>query len=139
MAAAATFDSRDFTVLLVNSDQHARGELGSQLRRGGYQTRDFGRAIDLLAAPSHIFRWSCVLSELSLPDMTSVDLVRNLRDRAIRIPVIVLTGQADVRTAVEALRNDVSDFLLKPVAEHDLLQRIETALARYVRQAQAVC
>jgi FixJ family two-component response regulator len=101
------------------------------LRRGGYQTRDFGRATELLAAPSHVFQWSCVVSELSLPDMTGVDLVRSLRDRAIRVPVIVLTGQADVSTAVNALRNDVADFLLKPVIERDLLRRVETALVRH--------
>lgn len=120
-----------YTVMLVNADGSARGELGSILRRGGYQTRDFGRAIDLLAAPDYFFKCSCVLSELTLPDMTGVDLVRRLRDRAIRIPVIVLTGKADVRTAVDALRNDVTDFLLKPVAEHDLLQRVETVLQRH--------
>lgn len=131
MMAAAQIQACEYTVLLVDGDHAARGELSSVLRRGGYQTRDFDRAAELLAAPDHVFHWSCVVSELSLPDMTGLDLVRNLRDRAIRTPVIVLTAQADIPTAVHALRNDVADFLLKPVVERDLLRRVETALVRH--------
>lgn len=129
--AAAQIQTCEYTVLLVDGDHSARGELGSLLRRGGYQTRDFDRAGELLAAPDHVFHWSCVVSELALPDMTGLELVRNLRDRAIRTPVIMLTAQADVSTAVHALRNDVADFLLKPVIERDLLRRLEIALVRH--------
>lgn len=129
--AAARIQACEYTVLLVDGDHSARGDLDSLLRRGGYQTRGFDRATELLAAPDHTFHWSCVVSELALPDMTGLDLVRSLRDRAIRIPVIVLTAEADVSTAVHALRNDVADFLLKPVIERDLLRRVETALVRH--------
>lgn len=131
MMAAAQIQTCEYTVLLVDGDRSARGELGLLLRRCGYQTRDFERATELLAAPEHIFHWSCVVSELSLPDMTGLDLVRSLRGRAIPIPVIMLAAEADVSTAVHALRNDVADFLLKPVMERDLLRRVETVLVRH--------
>jgi FixJ family two-component response regulator len=136
MAAAAQFNTSEYTVLLVNSNRHARCEQGLLLRRGGYQTLDFDRAIELLAAPTHVFHCSCVLSELALPDMNSVDMVRSMRERAIQTPVIVLAEHADVRTAVHALRNDVTDFLLKPIAEHELLTRVESALLRFAGQPQ---
>ena len=45
--------------------------------------------------------------------------------------MIVLTAEADVPTAVHALRNDVADFMLKPVMERDLVRRVERALERY--------
>lgn len=128
--AAAKIRNSEYTVLVVDGDLAARSELAALLRRGGYRTRDFNCATELLAAPDHTFQWSCVVSELALPDMTGLELVRGLRDRAIRIPVIVLAAQADVPTAVHALRNDVADFLLKPVIERDLLRRIEIALVR---------
>jgi len=135
--AAAKIQTCEYTVLLVDADHSARGELGSFLRRSGYQIRDFERATELLSAPDHIFHWSCVVSELALPDMTGLDLVRSLRGRAIRIPVIMLAAEADVSTAVHALRNDVADFLLKPVIERDLIRRVETVLARHAALVQS--
>ena len=136
MEATTQFNTGEYTVLLVNSNHHVRCEQGALLRREGYQTLDFGLAIELLAAPTHVFHCSCVLSELALPDMNSVDMVRSMRERAISTPVIVLTEHADVRTAVHALRNDVTDFLLRPIAEHDLLKRVENALQRVAAQPQ---
>ena len=136
--AAAQIKTCEYTVLLVDGDHSARGEVGALLRRGGYQTQDFVRATDLLAAPDHVFQWSCIVSELSLPDMTGIELVRSLRDRAIPTPVIVLTAEADVPTAVHALRNDVADFLLKPIVERELMRRVETALVRHVARRDAI-
>lgn len=138
MTAAAQIKTCEYTILLVDGDHSARGEVGALLRRAGYQTQDFVRATDLLAAPEHVFRWSCIVSELSLPDMTGIELVRSLRDRAIRTPFIVLTAQADVPTAVHALRNDVTDFLLKPIIERDLMRRVETALVRHVARGNSL-
>lgn len=138
MNAAAKIDTCNYTVLLVDGDPAARGEVGALFRRGGYQTQTFDSAADLLAAPDHVFNCSCVVSELSLPDMTGLDLVRGLRDRAVRSPVILLTASADVSTAVNALRNDVADFLLKPVVERDLMQRVASVIVRYTERVPSL-
>ena len=135
--AATRIQTRDYTVLLVDGDEVVRGEVSSLLSRVGYQTRHFERAEELLDVPDHVFEWTCVISEIALPGMNGLDLVRSLRDRSIGSPFIILTAHADVSTAVHAMRNDVADFLMKPVIERELVRRVADVLTRYAALPRA--
>jgi two-component system response regulator FixJ len=65
-----------------------------------------------------------------MPEMSGLDLVRRLRELSIALPVIVITGHADVPLAVEAMKAGVSDFIEKPFDDEVLLKALRTALQR---------
>ncbi len=71
----------------------------------------------------------CVLIDLSMPSMSGIELLRELRVRNFSKPVIVLTGCGSVTTAVAAMKMDAFDYLEKPVKHTDLLDAIYRALA----------
>lgn len=118
------------TVLVVDGDARCRDALAALLRRAGYRTRDFDRAEALLDSLGPGDPPDCVISELRLPGMDGLALSRSLRDRALAVPVIILTADTDVGTAVRALRGDVADYLLKPYVDRELVRRLRAALTR---------
>lgn len=87
----------------------------------------FASAEALLAAGS-LRRPSCVILDIRLPQMSGLDLQRRLQQDAPGLPVIVVTGAADVNTARIALLGGAVDFLLKPVEAPALLSAVTRAL-----------
>jgi two-component system, LuxR family, response regulator FixJ len=70
----------------------------------------------------------CLVLDMMMPGMNGLELQRELLDRGIEIPVIVLTGYGDVPTAVRALKNGAVEFLEKPFNDDVLLEQIRLAL-----------
>jgi FixJ family two-component response regulator len=70
----------------------------------------------------------CLVLDVMMPEMNGLDLQRQLMERGVDIPVIVLTGYADVTTAVRALKNGAIEFLEKPFEDEILLKQIRRAL-----------
>src|SRR3990167_7092338 len=70
----------------------------------------------------------CVVTDIRMPDMNGLELVRRLKDRGASHPIIVITGHGDVPLAVEAMKAGVVDFLEKPFDDEALLGSIRTAL-----------
>lgn len=71
----------------------------------------------------------CILTDVRMPGMTGLELVRELDRRRVTLPVIVMTGHGDVPLAVEAMKAGVVDFLEKPFDDNHLLSSIREALA----------
>jgi len=84
-------------------------------------------------------RPGCVVLDVRMPGMSGLDVQRELLARRARIPVIMITGYADVTMAVEALRAGAVEFLEKPFSSQTLIERIQTAMHadRYRRHAAA--
>ena len=121
----------DYTVVIVDEDAASREQICGLLARVGYRTRGYASAEELLEAVDESFRPACVITELSLPGMDGVDLTRCLRSRDRLMPVIIVTRHSDVAAAVGALRASVSDYLMKPVVERDLINRLRAVLTRH--------
>jgi two-component system response regulator FixJ len=127
---ASTFLPSQYLVFVVDGQERHRVEISALLNKVGYPTRAFASAEDVLAAVDRELP-SCVISEVALPGMGGLDLTRALRSRNCLAPVIILTDQSDVPTAVAALRTSVADYLTRPFVERDLVNRLRAALLQH--------
>ena len=75
-------------------------------------------------------RASCVITDVRMPGMSGIDLLRRLKELKIDVPVIVITGHGDVPLAVEAMKIGAIDFLEKPFDDEVLLASVRSALKR---------
>ena len=107
------------------------------------------RAAEAVALPAEAFatgaealaaidaaRAGCLILDLRLPDMDGFGLLAALRARGAAMPAVVLTGFADVPTAVRALRAGVFDFFEKPISGHVVMERVQAAIALDAEQRQ---
>ncbi len=126
---SSTFSPGEHLVYVVDAANESRRETSGLLSRAGFQCRAFASAEALLESVDSE-RPSCIVSEMILPGMSAIDLTHSLRSRDCMVPIIVLARQDDVETAVAALRSSVADYLIRPFADRDLIQRLRLALQR---------
>jgi two-component system, NtrC family, response regulator HydG len=114
-------------VLLVDDEANARAALKQLLESDGYEVdvaSDGAAALERLAElPPDI-----VVTDLDMPVMDGLRLLEALRERARELPVIVVTGAAEVRSAVVAMRAGAVDYLTKPVDFEELGLAVERAI-----------
>ena len=113
-------------ILLVEDEPYVRESLVAVLEKAGLSTVSCGSAEEaLLAAPC-----AAVLTDLRLPGLSGLDLLRKLKERDPALPVVVLTGYGTIADAVEAMRAGALDFLTKPVEPEVIVERMRKALER---------
>ncbi|MBW7969789.1 response regulator [Bradyrhizobium sp. BR 10289] len=71
---------------------------------------------------------SCILIDLVLPGVTGLDVLRELRSRACQAPIVMISGQSDIATAVAAIKQGAFDFIEKPFRGSELASRISAAV-----------
>jgi DNA-binding NtrC family response regulator len=115
------------SVLLVEDDERAARALAHLLEGRGYTTR---WAPDVASAKKALDQadFDAVLADLHLPDGDGMDVLRAAQERAPPPQVLLMTGRADIRGAVEAMRRGAADYLEKPLDPDDLALRLERAL-----------
>ena len=119
----------DIKILFVDDEQAVRDEFAIYLKRKGYAVVT---AADGLQA-FRLFKTEApdiVLTDYHMPEITGLELLREIKAIRPEVPVILISGKADMRTAVEALKEDAFDFLQKPVDSAELLASVRRALAR---------
>ncbi|MBN8477518.1 MAG: response regulator transcription factor [Burkholderiales bacterium] len=121
------------TVFIVDDDADVRDSLSLLLGLHGYRTSVYASAEDFLLALRPWFA-GCLVTDIKMPGLSGLELQQALLTRECALPVVVLTGHGDVPSARAALRARAIDFLLKPFAERDLIEAIETAYTREVRR-----
>jgi two-component system response regulator FixJ len=80
-------------------------------------------------------RPACLLLDLRLPQMSGLELQAELQARAVRLPIIMITGYGEVSSAVRAMKAGALDFMQKPFNEVTLLERVHQAIAHAVEMA----
>lgn len=116
-------------VHVIDDDAAVRDALDALLGSAGLEVRTYATAVDFLdrlaaAAPG------CVVSDVQMPGVSGLELLHRLEDRRGEFPMIVLTGQADVPMAVEALQAGAADFIEKPFDSDRIIRSVQAALAR---------
>jgi two-component system, LuxR family, response regulator FixJ len=114
-------------VYVADDDADVLGSLRFLLETDGFEVRTFRNGTALLKALDQP-PVDCFLIDYRMPDINGVDLVRDLRERGVMAPVILISGHYDDRLAARAAAAGVRDFLLKPLLEENLANRIRGAI-----------
>jgi two-component system, LuxR family, response regulator FixJ len=116
-------------VFLIDDQEAVRHALGEMLEVFGYAVERFASADDFLASLRQT-RSGCIVADVRMPGMDGIELVRELARRGVSLPVVLISGHADVPMAVAAIRAGAEDFIEKPVDDAQLLAAINRCLAR---------
>lgn len=113
---------------IIDDDEAVRDSLSFLLRAANLNAVTYKSAthfLDLLGKDID----GCVITDVRMPDMSGLDLLRRLRSLSCMIPVIVITGHGDIQLAVEAMKAGAVDFLEKPFDDERVLSAVRSALA----------
>lgn len=113
----------NIVVHIVDDEESVRNSLAFLLTASGFAARTHASATAFLEHAGGIQN-GCLITDLRMPDMTGVELLRRLEDAGHLLPAIVITGHADVQMAVEAMKNGALDFIEKPFSDDVLLESI---------------
>ncbi|HET7680966.1 MAG TPA: response regulator FixJ [Xanthobacteraceae bacterium] len=116
-------------VHVIDDDEAARESLEFLLRSAKLQVRAYDSARGFLQNLSSV-KAGCIITDVRMPDVSGIDLLRKLHEMDFGIPVIVITGHGDVPLAVEAMRIGAVDFLEKPYDDEALLASVRSALSQ---------
>ncbi len=116
-------------IYIVDDDEGVRQALSSLFRSVGLGAGTFGSAREFLNARLADAP-SCLVLDVRLPGLSGLDLQQELADRDIQIPIIFVTGHADVPMSVQAMKAGAVEFLTKPFRDQDLLDAVHKAVDR---------
>jgi len=122
-------------VHVIDDDDAVRDSLAFLLKSARIDVRTYESATAFLSAVPQI-SGGCIVTDVRMPEISGVDLLRRLRERKMAIPVIVITGHGDVQLAVEAMKIGAADFIEKPFDDDVLLAAVKSALDRSEKNVQ---
>ena len=116
-------------VFVVDDDVSVRESLESLIEFAGWQAESFAAAADFLARPRTTTP-SCLVLDVSLPDLNGLELQKLIASERRDMPIIFITGHGDVPMSVQAMKGGAVEFLTKPFDNEILLSAIRHALTR---------
>jgi FixJ family two-component response regulator len=116
-------------VFVVDDDVSVRESLELMIRHAGWQPQTFASAQEFLAHPRPLVS-SCLVLDVSLPDLNGLDLQKRVASDRTDMPIIFITGYGDVPMSVQAMKAGAVEFLTKPFSDDVLLDAIRHALER---------
>jgi two-component system response regulator FixJ len=114
---------------VVDDDADVRDAIAFAAEVRGFEVHLYEDGTDLLNEPS-LCSPGCILLDLKMPVINGIALQQKLADNGIRLPVIVVSGHATVDATIQAFRQGVDDFLVKPVDSTRMFDRIEELVVR---------
>ena len=120
-------NQQDRLVYIVDDDEAVRDSLVLLLESAGHLVEAFEAAADALASCRQR-KPACVITDVRMPEMDGLEFQEKLTSERIDVPVIVMTGHADVPLAVRAMKAGAVDFIEKPFSDDAILASIETAM-----------
>jgi FixJ family two-component response regulator len=128
----------DSVVFVIDDDPSVREAIRNLIRSVGLRVEPFETAQDFLRSEIQDIP-GCLVLDVRLPGLSGLDLQRELAARKVTLPIIFITGHADIPMSVHAMKAGALEFLTKPFRDQDLLDAIQQALerARSMRQERA--
>jgi FixJ family two-component response regulator len=128
-------------VFVVDDDARVRKAVGRLLRVKGFEVAVFASASEFLEVHD-AYAAGCMVLDIAMPVMNGLELQQALAERGSALPIIFLTGRADVPMCAQAMKRGALDFLTKPVDDADLVAAVCRALeqdraARLIREELA--
>jgi len=114
-------------VHVIDDDDAMRDSLAFLLQSAKVGTQTYESALSFLDTVNEI-AGGCIVTDVRMPDMTGMELMRRLRELNVTLPVIVITGHGDVPLAVEAMKCGAVDFIEKPFDDDLFLAAVRSAL-----------
>jgi RNA polymerase sigma factor (sigma-70 family) len=118
-------------VHIVDDDASFRTAIERRLKKAGYEVTTYPSAQDLLDRLPNKSELGCILLDVRIPGLSGPELQGRLSEIGSILPIVFLTGYADVQTTVRAIKAGAEDVLTKPVSSEELLAAVERALAHH--------
>jgi len=125
----------NFVVHIVDDDEAVRQLLAFLLSAAGIPVRLYDSATAFLNVVPEI-QAGCLITDVRMPDMTGIELLRRLRTKLIDLPAIVITGHGDIALAVESMKAGAVDFIEKPFEEEAILGAVRSVAERAGRKGR---
>lgn len=122
-------------VYIVDDEAPLRDSLTMLLKSEDFNAQPYASPISFLEAIDSLAE-GLILLDLRMPEMSGIEVLKELNLRGISMPIICITGHGDVSTAVEALKLGASDFFEKPFESTKLIERIKSCLLDQQSQRQ---
>lgn len=119
----------DPIVFVVDDDPAVRESIRKLLASVGVRAETFGSTAEFLAA-RRTEAPGCLVLDVRLPDVSGLEFQRELATSNVHIPIIFITGHADIPMTVQAMKAGALEFLTKPFRGQDLLDAVQEAIAR---------
>jgi two-component system response regulator FixJ len=122
-------------IYVIDDDDAVRQSLEFLLRTAGFTVRSFESAKAFLENIPQLGS-SCIITDVRMPDISGIDLLRRVKELDADVPVIMITGHGDISLAVEAMKIGATDFLEKPFDDDQLLAALRSTLSRDAGKAE---
>ena len=116
-------------VLVIDDDASMREAINRLLHAIGLTVRTFGSAREFLGTRLPDIP-ACVVLDVRLPDLSGLDLQREMVERGIHVPVIFITGHGDIQMSVQAMKAGAVEFLTKPFRDQELIDAVRSGIHR---------
>ena len=117
------------TIFVIDDQESVRHALGEMLSVFGFTVETYDSADAFLQAIDQLPS-GCVVADVRMPGTDGIELVRELGRRNVALPVVLISGHADVPMAVAGIKSGAEDFIEKPVDDAQLVAAINRAFAR---------
>jgi FixJ family two-component response regulator len=118
-------------VHVVDDDESFRTAIARRLKKAGYEVATYSSAQQLLERLPDQNALGCILLDVRIPGLSGPELQARLNALGYSLPIVFLTGHADIQITVKTIKAGAQDFLTKPVSSDQLLGAIERALAQH--------
>ena len=116
-------------VLVIDDDASMREAISRLLHAIGLTVRTFGSAREFLGTRLPDIP-ACIVLDVRLPDLSGLDLQREMVERGIHVPVIFITGHGDIQMSVQAMKAGAVEFLTKPFRDQELIDAVRSGIHR---------
>ena len=118
-------------VHVIDDDAAFRTAIERRLKKAGYEVATYPSAQNLLDRLPSESELGCILLDVRIPGLSGPELQDRLSELGLALPIVFLTGHADVPTTVRTIKAGAEDFLTKPVSSDELLRAIERAITHH--------